>query len=214
MDNLLTIADKTFRPGTQTATEKARFKFPDSRRRFILAAMTLSAVEQCTKRGMPVDRRALDANCKSVARWLTDPGTKQSLIMTGYPGTGKTTMLDALAATLKQLSVPSHRFNATDLPDHMLGSPELYRERVLQGKWMDYLLIDDVGEEPVYVMDYGRQLPLFSKIVAERYARMLPVVITTNLTLNQIQSVYGERTADRLHEVADVLTFKGSSYRI
>ncbi len=175
--------------------------------------MTLSAAEQCTKRGMTIDRRALDANCKSIARWATSDDTKQSLIMTGFPGTGKTTMLDAMAATFRQLQVPFHRFNATDLPDIMLESSELFRDRILRGRWTDFLLIDDIGEEPAYVMDYGRQLPLFSKIVAERYARMLPLVITTNLTPEQIRTTYGERTADRLHEVADILTFKGSSYR-
>ena len=175
--------------------------------------MTLSAVEQCTKRGMTIDRRALDANCKSIARWATSDDTKQSLIMTGFPGTGKTTMLDAMAATFRQLQVPFHRFNATDLPDIMLESPELFRDRILHGRWTDYLLIDDIGEEPAYVLDYGRQLPLFSKIVAERYARMLPMVITTNLTREQIRTTYGERTADRLHELAEFLTFNGSSYR-
>lgn len=175
--------------------------------------MTLSAVESCTKRGMPVDRQALDANCKSIARWATSKETKQSLIMTGFPGTGKTTMLDAMAASFKLLQVPFRRFNATDLPDIMLDSPELFRDRILRGSWTDYLLIDDIGEEPANVMDYGRQLPLFSKIVAERYARMLPMVITTNLTPEQIRTTYGERTADRLHEIADILTFKGTSYR-
>lgn len=175
--------------------------------------MTLSAVEQCTKRGMTIDRRALDANCKGIARWATSDDTKQSLIMTGFPGTGKTTMLDAMAATFRQLRVPFHRFNATDLPDIMLDFSELFRDRILRGSWTDYLLLDDIGEEPAYVMDYGRQLPLFSKIVAERYERMLPIVITTNLTPDQIRIVYGERTADRLREVADILTFKGSSYR-
>ena len=110
--------------------------------------------------------------------------------MTGFPGTGKTTMLDAIADTFRQLKVPFYRFNATDLPDAMLDSPELFRDRILRGTWADYIMIDDIGEEPAFVMDYGRQLPLFSKIVAERYARMLPIVITTNLTPDQIRTVY------------------------
>ena len=213
MDALQPIVNKTFPSEAPKATEKARFKLSPGHRKLFQASMTLSAVEQCTKRGMTIDRRALDANCKGIARWATSDDTKQSLIMTGFPGTGKTTMLDAMAATFRQLRVPFHRFNATDLPDIMLDFPELFRDRILRGSWTDYLLLDDIGEEPAYVMDYGRQLPLFSKIVAERYERMLPIVITTNLTPDQIRIVYGERTADRLREVADILTFKGSSYR-
>ena len=213
MDALQPIVNKTFPSEAPKATEKARFKLSPGHRKLFQASMTLSAVEQCTKRGMTIDRRALDANCKGIARWATSDDTKQSLIMTGFPGTGKTTMLDAMAATFRQLRVPFHRFNATDLPDIMLDFSELFRDRILRGSWTDYLLLDDIGEEPAYVMDYGRQLPLFSKIVAERYERMLPIVITTNLTPDQIRIVYGERTADRLREVADILTFKGSSYR-
>ena len=213
MENLQSIASKTFHSGAQTATEKARFKLPAEYRDFFQESMTKSAIDQCAKRGMQVDRRAVDANCKSIARWATSNETRQSLIMTGFPGTGKTTMLDAIADTFRQLKVPFYRFNATDLPDAMLDSPELFRDRILRGTWADYILIDDIGEEPAFVMDYGRQLPLFSKIVAERYARMLPIVITTNLTPDQIRTVYGERTADRLREAADILTFKGSSYR-
>ena len=191
----------------------ARFKLPESKRKAVYLHLLLRVTEYVTGRGMKMDREAMDSNCRRVARWLTNARAKPSLILSGRPGTGKTTLLKALSDTLEQFHVARKMYVATDLQTAMIETPETFRDTVLHGSWADYLLLDDIGEEPVTVKDYGRDLPLFTKIVAERYERMLPIILTTNLSFSDISTTYGVRTFDRLHEVADELTFNGVSYR-
>lgn len=162
---------------------------------------------------MVPDHEALKVMCRKIAYWLTNTDAKPGLILAGFPGTGKTTLLDAIGKILRTSSFESKYYIATDLPLPLVDTPETYRDSVLHGKWATFLLLDDVGEEPVEVKDFGRSLPLFTKIVAERYRLMLPIVMTTNLNMQQIEERYGARTADRLREMADVIIFNNSSYR-
>ena len=172
------------------------------------------AVSDIAGRGMTVDMPNLSDACWRIARWLTNPSAKSSLLMVGGVGTGKTTLLRAVLRTMRQLDrYTSKMYVATDLQMTMISTPEIFRDSVLHGSWCSYLLLDDIGEEPVEVKDYGRTLPLFSKIVAERYPYQLPIMLTTNLSVNDIETRYGERTADRLREIADVMTFNNLSYR-
>ena len=96
--------------------------------------------------------------------------------------------------------------------DMETGSVTIVPMRTVGDGYVD-LMLDDIGEEPVVAKDYGRDWPLFQKIVAERYTRMLPMVITTNLNFDQMAERYGERTADRLREIADLMPFANGSFR-
>ena len=84
-------------------------------------------------------------------------------------------------------------------------------------KFYDFLLIDDVGEEPREASHYGNGILLFPLIVERRYDAQLPIIITTNLRFpkggeKSVESVYGERVADRLKEMCNVFILKGNSY--
>ena len=159
------------------------------------------------------DHELLSRQCERVSTWLTNPSAKQSLLIIGFVGSGKTTFLSAIHSLLSRFNVPSLYYVATDLQLPLIETPETFRGSILHGDWATYLLMDDIGEEPTEVRDYGRSWPLFTKIVAERYTRMLPFIITSNLNLEQIEDRYGQRTADRLREIADVIVFNNNSYR-
>ena len=50
-------------------------------------------------------------------------------------------------------------------------------------------------------------------IIGERYDRMLPTIITTNLTKDEIKKRYNERIYDRLRDTCNLVTFRGQSLR-
>lgn len=62
------------------------------------------------------------------------------------------------------------------------------------------MVIDDLGAETVTSFAIN-QLRI---IIEERNMRAKPWIVNTNLDLNEIQSVYGHRVADRLIEKAAI----------
>ncbi len=81
-------------------------------------------------------------------------------------------------------------------------------------KRSNFLIIDDLGTEPVSVKVFGNEVFPIIEILQHRYAEMLPTIITTNLGLNSISDIYGPRISDRLREMCETLYFAQSeSYR-
>ena len=76
-----------------------------------------------------------------------------------------------------------------------------------------FLLIDDIGTEPIEVRCYGNRILPFVDLFSLRYNLMLPTVITTNLGDRGISDYYGPRIADRITELCDKIAFNGSSFR-
>lgn len=72
--------------------------------------------------------------------------------------------------------------------------------------------LDDIGTEDVCNI-YGTKRLVFPEIVdaAERDGKLL--IISTNLTLKQLEEKYGIRTKDRLRAITVQVPFKGESLR-
>ena len=140
---------------------------------------------------------------------------KQWLFLSGTPGTGKTTLLNAMYKTLGCFcrGMETKKFVASDMPVLFTHNYELTVSRLLQGNWCRYLLLDDIGTEPATFKDYGREYAPFAKIVEARYTRRLPMVMTSNLEPSDIFDRYGYRTYDRFTELTKVITFSGQSFR-
>ncbi len=75
------------------------------------------------------------------------------------------------------------------------------------------LAVDDVGIEPLEVMEYGNVVSPTVELLTRRYDGQLFTLLTTNLTPDGIRKRYGDRIADRLNEMAVVIPFKNPSYR-
>lgn len=73
--------------------------------------------------------------------------------------------------------------------------------------------IDDLGNEPAEVMNYGNVVNPLAELLEIRYKRQLYTIVTTNLIPKQIREKYGARVADRLNEMFGVVIFKNSTYR-
>ena len=72
--------------------------------------------------------------------------------------------------------------------------------------------IDDVGTENVSVK-YGERRMAFPELVDEAEKRGKLLILTTNLSLDEISQKYGERTMDRLVAITKPIKFKGESLR-
>lgn len=137
-----------------------------------------------------------------LAEWLTNNNGK-GLLLNGQCGCGKTLIgykiLPLLIKHYCRKIVSTYEATAiNDNPDEVLRK--------------HLICIDDVGTEDVSVK-FGNRRQVFSEIVdsVERSGKLL--IVTTNLTHEEIRQRYGERTLDRLREVTTPILFTGNSMR-
>lgn len=159
------------------------------------------------------------AYIKQVAQFFTNPGPKFGLALMGTPGNGKTTMARAIKAvidTIAELAIINDRGGSKA---EMVTAKQLVRlYRTDFDKWdkmciRPFLIIDDFGEEPVEVMDYGNVINPVIDLLSQRYDQQRLTIITTNVTNKQIRKTYGDRIADRFNEMMKVVVFASPSYR-
>lgn len=129
--------------------------------------------------------------------WLANP-EKQSLYLTGNPGSGKTYFCIALLKGLiDQKMHPWIIFKRSDeLDDELLRSVEERSESFVLEKYHEvpFLFIDDLGVERVN----DRIIKQYYSIIDRRLNDMLPTIFTSNISLDNIKNNLGERIASRL----------------
>lgn len=153
---------------------------------------------------------------REVAAWCIDK-KKVGLMLCGLPGNGKTTIMKAIRQV----------FNLFEFRDD-------YGEEAVM-KWVSamdvarlaktdnrayqklchtpMLAIDDFGEEPAEVLEYGNILSPITDMLSIRYADRHMTIVTTNTAASDIRKRYGARIADRFNEMMQVIIFTQTSYR-
>lgn len=122
------------------------------------------------------------------------------MILSGSYGCGKTT---AAAWWLAQPGEP-HAYLRTQDPV-FIPTYKLERFSRYDGEQMEKLerarrlVIDDLGRE--FSDSKGNFVTFVGALVDSRYADQLPMLITTNMKLDEFRELYGERTVERLREV-------------
>jgi len=196
-----------------TTTARPRYKLPYDEED-VFAAVGKLCVADIEGRGQKPNKRAIAPYCRKVAKWLTDDTVKPCLILAGNAGTGKTTLLRSVNRLFGTIEMYDKKFlSATSLAENFIVSPEESERHFCRGHWCKWLLLDDMGEEPTDVKEYGNVKSPVIRVIASRYERMLPMLITTNLKQEDILAKYGERTFDRLKEIAEWVSFSGESFR-
>lgn len=156
---------------------------------------------------------------EQVAQFFTEPGTKFGLTLMGLPGNGKSTMARAIAAvidSIADLAIINERSGSKAV---MVTAKQLVRYyRTHPDQWENlcfkpFLIIDDFGEEPVEVVDYGNVINPVIDLLSRRYDMQKLTILTTNATNLQIRKTYGDRIADRFNEMMKVVVFTNPSYR-
>lgn len=136
------------------------------------------------------------------------------LILAGGYGTMKTTMAVAI---LRQWLDSGHYgllVPMCSLIDNLFTMRSLNRE-----EWAKYearlrstplLILDDLGSEGT---DQSWILAKVDSIITERYNKMLPVIVTTNLSKGELQNTYSARIIDRLRNTSKYIAFDAESQR-
>lgn len=150
--------------------------------------------------------------CKRYAEKIVKIGTApQGLLMHGSVGTGKTF---ASACIANYLMKNGKTVLVMNLGLYLIKLKKEWDEaesNVLEYvKNCDLLVIDDFGVEKIseFVRDKAFAL------IDTRYRAEKPLIITTNLSLKDIEEKFGSRIADRLQEMCYQLRVEGQSKRI
>jgi len=82
---------------------------------------------------------------------------------------------------------------------------------------IDYLkapiYIDDIGKEPLKVIEYGTEICPMNDLLSKRYDKYALTFITGNYNLDTLADTYNKTIADRMKEMFNIIILKGDSRR-
>ena len=139
----------------------------------------------------------------------------RSILMMGPAGTGKTFLSNCIAKALidRQHTVMYER--SGEMFEKLSGQAFSRIQTESAARWherlfsCELLVIDDLGTE--FTTDFSKSR-LFS-LISNRLSAGLSTIISTNLSLNQLSSLYGERVTSRFIGEYILLPFYGSDLR-
>ena len=136
--------------------------------------------------------------------------------LSGPNGTGKTHLMEALGWRLLAEDVGVRYAFVPDLLDQLRASyagdsGETAQAILGRCQTAEVLLLDDIME--LRVTEFAAEQ--ITRLVDDRYRSGTPLVVSTNLTLDLMDRVWGSRLADRLFDdrSVDVVYLRCSSYR-
>ena len=141
------------------------------------------------------------------------PNTVKQVILSGPTGTGKTYCAKLIEHELKAKNFNVHFTNTFNLikrmKDNLFGQDASAPRDFFE---CDLLIIDDLGAEP----SIKNGDDLLYTVINERYANNLPILITTNLSKDQVSVRYEDRIFGRIYDKAKsaVIIFNGKDLRI
>jgi DNA replication protein DnaC len=155
---------------------------------------------------------------RQLAHFLIDTKDNRFMVMLdGCPGTGKTTMMQAMQQTLWWLT--EHRLVSDETNLKIYDAVAICDMRDSTRQWYDllnwqsYLGIEDLGCEPAEILRWGNPLYPVRELITERYKLRLPMVVSTNLDSNQLREHLGLRIASRMNEMAYYIHFENEDFR-
>ncbi len=153
--------------------------------------------------------------CKELCDRVINNESPYNLIMVGGVGTGKTHLANSMVVVSVDNNKSAERVNMIDMI-RALKSTWSKDSEVTEESLLSYftrigiLIIDEVGiqfnsdTEKMFIFD----------IINGRYENCLPTVIISNLDLDGVKGVIGERCVDRLREDGGkVIAFNWNSHR-
>lgn len=167
-------------------------------------------------------------NIADVAKWLCNPNKKPGILFFGDVGTGKTTLLRAICATINDVCERDTYENGKK--EETLDNYNCIKIVKAKSVINDYvdpqsrptyekmtkvalLAIDELGVEPMESKSYGNVSEPLIDLFCERYDRQLLTIVSTNLGNAEIRQRYGTRLADRFNEMFATIPFNGQSFR-
>lgn len=204
----------------QRRTTKPTFKLPNvDTEQTVDLLMTAVQAEVSYRHGTLQKTQELNEVISEAAKWLTGnvESHKCGLLLCGRCGNGKTTLMRAIESVIDVFDLKSEygkflyvkRCTAKDI----VLSAKTSHEAFIEVCRTPLLGVDDLGNEPAEVMDYGNVLSPITDLIETRYELQLPTIVTTNLTPKEIRNRYGNRIADRFREMMHRVVFESDTYR-
>lgn len=140
----------------------------------------------------------------------SNPG--EGLIFTGNPGTGKTHLAAAITNHIIGVhKVPVKFVSYVDFLESLKAgfSGKEKEDEVKRLNEIPLLVIDDLGKERTSEWSNA----VLYRIVNMRYEHCLPVIITTNETISDLEKAVGEATVSRLMEMCKGVRMVGADHR-
>jgi len=139
----------------------------------------------------------------------------KSVFLTGKTGVGKTTLMASLAKlyfiNFKNVMWISYPAFIMELQSAFKKDGESPFDMAVEvARFSGVLAIDDIGAEKL--TDFVRQITYF--ILNEREQRMLPIIITSNFSLQQIDEMIDPRISSRIAGMCEVIKLTGKDRRI
>lgn len=173
--------------------QRIRLQVPDARKRLADGLKYVLARQGEKPQWLP--------EYEQVADWLADNKGK-GLLLAGNCGRGKTLIaVRVLPIFFAERHLFYNPFNSYELNNRQ---NEVFRCKIL--------CVDDLGVENESVK-YGERRNVFTELIdsVEKKGKLL--VVTTNLTQDEIMEKYGTRTLDRIFSCCKIVTFSGRSLR-
>ena len=197
------------------------FKIPLEAERLSQILLTFYAHEVSIRNLKFIQNEELEFYIDGISKFLINPGPHFGIMLTGNCGTGKTTMLYAIRQLIyhlesiglfKKVGLEDFNFKFPIVPakvivQELIKRPDLYDLK-------DILMIDDVGNEPTEIMNYGMIYTPMIDLLEKRYQNRQYTMVSTNLQPRAFREKYGSRVADRFNEMMDVMEFNSNSYRV
>lgn len=156
--------------------------------------------------------------CQHFVQHFGEPGLKNILIY-GEAGVGKTFMCGCIANALLEKGVPVLYLSATEM-FHIIAASRTGRADATGDMVMEdltqaeLLIIDDLGTESRTDSRCAEFLEILNKRKALNGKRPCHTIISTNLNLKEIFSLYSERIGSRLLSEFDCCKFVGDDIRM
>ncbi len=172
-------------------------------------SITFESIEQ---QGVPTE---IAEQYKQVKRYASDIEQHvergAGLFLKGGVGTMKTTLAVAVMRKAMEQGIKTKFVSVVSLVNTILSfdKPEEKRKYERSLNSVPILVLDDLGAE----LERDWVCGLLDGIINERYTRMLPTIVTTNLGVEALKKRYTGRTIERLAESSYPVTFKCKSFR-
>lgn len=138
--------------------------------------------------------------------------TRRGMYIWGTVGTGKTYAAFAIMKRLGELGLRATFHTAPELLDLIrddFDKKDSYNlDRLLENRGV--LIIDDLGTEKAseWVTE------TLHKLIDKRYREVLPTIITSNNSLDELVDRLGDRIPSRLAEMCDIVQLEGEDRRL
>jgi len=156
------------------------------------------------------ESQAIYDKCYDYARNFSKH-TRRGLMLMGNYGTGKTHMAMAILREILKNGIAGVFVSMPDLVNDLIMSfktddQSTKYETALTKK---LVVIDDLGAERLrdWVKEY------IYRLINTRYLKEMPMILTTNLSIPELEEHIGKAAVDRLVEICDIIPFEGPSWR-